>query len=67
MCIRDSIKDMPYLLDTRGDMDVEIGAVSCNSREKTSNGLFFCIAAVSYTHLDVYKRQVVPPRIITVL
>ena len=44
MKLSELIKDMPYLLDTQGDMDIDIGAVSCNSREKTDHGLFFCIA-----------------------
>ena len=30
MKLSELIKDMPYLLDTRGDMEIEIGAVSCN-------------------------------------
>lgn len=30
MKLSELIKDMPYLLGTQGDMDIDIGAVSCN-------------------------------------
>ena len=48
MKLRDLLLDMPYLLDTRGDMDTEIASVTSNSREKTDKGLFFCIAGARF-------------------
>ena len=48
MKLRDLLLDMPYLLDTRGDMDTEIASVTSNSREKTDRGLFFCIAGARF-------------------
>ena len=58
MKLSELIKDMPYLLDTRGDMDIEIGAVSCNSREKTDNGIFFCIAGTRFDSHDFAPEAV---------
>ena len=48
MKLRDLLLDMPYLLDTRGDMDTEIASVTSNSREKTDRGVFFCIAGARF-------------------
>ena len=48
MKLSELVKDLPYLLDTQGDMNTEIGAVTCNSREKTENGLFFCIPGTRF-------------------
>ena len=43
MKLRKLIENMPYLLDTRGDMDTEIGSVVSDSRAAAENGVFFCI------------------------
>ncbi len=43
MRLRELIRDIPYVLETRGDLDTDIGAVVSNSREKCTNGIFFCI------------------------
>ena len=48
MKLRDLLLDMPYLLDTRGDMNTEIASVTSNSREKTDRGVFFCIAGARF-------------------
>lgn len=48
MKLYELIQDMPYLLDTRGDMDVEILSITNSSREKTENGLFFCIPGTRF-------------------
>ena len=48
MKLRELIVDMPYLLDTRGNMETEIAAVTSNSREKTDRGLFFCIPGARF-------------------
>ncbi len=43
MLLRELIKDLPYVRETRGSLDTEIGAVVSNSREKSTAGIFFCI------------------------
>ena len=48
MKLRELIVDMPYLLDTRGNMEAEIASVTSNSREKTDKGLFFCIPGARF-------------------
>lgn len=48
MKLCEMIKDMPYLVDTRGDMDTEIASVTSNSRETVDRGLFFCIAGARF-------------------
>ena len=58
MKLSELIKDMPYLLDTQGDMDIDIGAVCCNSREKTDHGLFFCIAGTRFDAHDFAPEAV---------
>jgi len=42
------IEQMPYLADTRGDMNTEIAALCSNSREKVEGGLFFCIPGARF-------------------
>lgn len=46
------IADMPYLLDTRGNMETEIASISSRSMEKTDKGLFFCIPGA---HFDAHN------------
>ena len=58
MKLSELVKDLPYLLDTQGDMDTEIGAVTCNSREKTENGLFFCIPGTRFDSHDFAPQAV---------
>ena len=48
MKLRELIVDMPYLLDTRGDLDQSVDAVTSNSREKVQQGLFFCISGARF-------------------
>lgn len=42
------LADLPYLLDTRGDMATEIDQITANSREKVEKGLFFCISGARF-------------------
>lgn len=58
MKLSDLLKDVPYVLDVRGDMNAEIGAITNNSREKTENGLFFCIPGTRFDSHD-YAPQAV--------
>jgi len=43
MKLKELMERMPYLLETKGDMDVEIGSVVSDSRMQADRGLFFCI------------------------
>lgn len=52
MKLRELLVDLPYLLETRGDMDTEITAVTANSREKTASALFFCIHGARFDAHD---------------
>ncbi|MBQ8653543.1 MAG: UDP-N-acetylmuramoyl-L-alanyl-D-glutamate--2,6-diaminopimelate ligase [Clostridia bacterium] len=52
------IKDMPYLVETRGDMTADIGAVTNNSREKVTGGLFFCIPGARFDAHDFAPQAV---------
>ncbi len=51
MKLRDLIKDIPDLLDTRGNLDTEIGEITSGSKDKTKDGLFFCIVGA---HFDAH-------------
>ena len=52
MKLRDLIAETPYVLDTRGDLDTEILEITSGSRDKTSNGLFFCIVGARFDAHD---------------
>ncbi len=52
------IADMPYLLDTRGNMETEIASISSRSMEKTDRGLFFCIPGAHFDAHD-YAPQAI--------
>ena len=39
---------LPYLLETQGNLDTEIESVVSSSKEKSRNGLFFCIVGVRF-------------------
>lgn len=52
------IKDMPYLMETRGDMATQIAAVTNNSRDKVEQGLFFCIPGARFDAHDFAPQAV---------
>ena len=60
MKLRDLIVDMPYLLDTAGNMDTEVTSITSNSREKVSQGLFFCISGARFDAHN-FAPQAIPP------
>ena len=41
MKLRELIAETPYVLETRGDMETEIGEITSGSRDRTDHGLFF--------------------------
>ena len=58
MKLRVLIENMPYLVETRGDLDTEILSVCSNSREKTEKGLFFCSPGARFDAHD-YAPQAI--------
>ena len=48
MKLLELIRDLPYLVATRGDMNTEIDAVSSSSQEQVRNGLFFCVVGARF-------------------
>ena len=48
MLLEKLLVDVPGVLETRGSMEVPIDALMTNSREKTRNGLFFCISGLRF-------------------
>ncbi len=48
MQLRMLMENMPYLVETKGNMDVDIQSVCSNSREKVEKGLFFCIPGARF-------------------
>ncbi len=52
MLLKDLLADVPGILETRGNLVTEIGALVIDSREKTRDGLFFCIAGARF---DAHK------------
>lgn len=52
MLLRDLIADVPYVLETRGNLDVNIDQLLIDSRKEAKNGLFFCITGARF---DAHK------------
>ena len=46
------LTELPYVEDTRGDMNTEIMAITSSSREKIDRGLFFCIVGARFDAHD---------------
>ncbi len=44
--------ELPYVTDTRGDMNTEIQEITSSSRDKTDRGLFFCIVGARFDAHD---------------
>ena len=46
------LTELPYVEETRGDMNTEIRELTSSSREKTNAGLFFCIVGARFDAHD---------------
>ena len=46
------LAEVPYVKETRGEMDVEIREITSGSRERTDGGLFFCIVGARFDAHD---------------
>lgn len=57
MELRQLVKEVPYLLETKGDMSVEIAALCSNSREKTENGIFSALPAHILMRISMPRRR----------
>lgn len=58
MLLKDLLKDVPGVVETRGDMLTDVASLIIDSREKTANGLFFCISGARFDAHD-YAAQAV--------
>ena len=52
MKLRELLAEMPYIVETKGDMDTEIREITSSSRDKTDHGLFFCIVGARFDAHD---------------
>lgn len=52
MLLKDLLAEVPGILETRGNLITEIKNLISDSREKTENGLFFCISGARF---DAHK------------
>ena len=48
MTLLELINGMPYLLDVKGDMAINVEELVANSRQKVQGGLFFCIKGLKF-------------------
>lgn len=48
MLLKDLLVDVPGVIETRGNMVTEVGALVNDSREKTKDGLFFCVSGARF-------------------
>ncbi len=48
MTLRELIQDVPYVVETQGNLDMPIGQMTGNSREKTEQGLFCCYSGARF-------------------
>ena len=48
MQLKELLVEVPGVLETRGDMESPIDELLIDSRQKTKNGLFFCISGVRF-------------------
>lgn len=58
MLLKELLQSVPGVKETRGSLDIEIGALSINSREKIKHGLFFCIAGAQFDSHDFAAQAV---------
>ena len=52
MKLRDLLTEVPYVTETRGNLDTEIRELVASSRDKSESGLFFCIVGARFDAHD---------------
>ena len=58
MLLNELLAEVPGILETRGDLNTDVAALSVNSREKSKRGLFFCIPGTKYDAHDFAPQAV---------
>lgn len=48
MRLKELLNDVPGILETQGDVEVQIDTLVTDSRDQVSNGLFFCISGMRF-------------------
>ena len=52
MLLKELLENMPYVEETRGDLQTDIREITSSSRDKTDAGLFFCIVGARFDAHD---------------
>ncbi len=52
MKLRELLTEVPYVAETRGDLDTEILEITSGSKDRTEGGLFFCIVGARFDAHD---------------
>ncbi len=52
MTLRELIAEIPYVVEVKGNPDIEIREITSSSRDKTEAGLFFCIVGARFDAHD---------------
>lgn len=52
MLLKELLENMPYVEETRGDLQTDIREITSSSRDKTEGGLFFCIVGARFDAHD---------------
>ena len=52
MTLREVLEQVPYVVETRGNLETEIREITSSSRDKTDAGLFFCIVGARFDAHD---------------
>ena len=48
MLLAELLKDVPGIINYKGNLETEIGSLVLNSRSKVDHGLFFCITGTRF-------------------
>ena len=52
MKLQELLAELPYVEETRGDMNTDIREITSSSRDRTDAGLFFCIVGARFDAHD---------------
>ena len=52
MTLKELVQNVPYVTETRGDMETDVREITSSSRDKTDAGLFFCIVGARFDAHD---------------
>lgn len=57
MTLRELIQDVPYVVETRGNLDMPIGQITGNSRERSNRDFFAVIPALGLMLTSLRLRR----------